>query len=33
LLDTLIAVIDQLEPLLHQALGQLGPRRTRGRAA
>jgi len=33
LFDTLIEVIDQLEPLLHQALGQLGPRRTRGRAA
>jgi hypothetical protein len=33
LFDTLIGVIDQLEPLLHQALEQLGPRRTRGRAA
>jgi hypothetical protein len=33
LFDTLIDVIDQLEPVLHQALDRLGPRRTHGRAA
>jgi 6-hydroxymethylpterin diphosphokinase MptE-like len=33
LFDTLIDVVDQLEPVLHQALEHLGPRRTRGRAA
>jgi hypothetical protein len=33
LFDTLLEVIDQLEPVLHQALELLGPKRTRGRAA
>jgi hypothetical protein len=33
LFDTLIDVVDQLEPVLHHALEQLGPRRTRGQAA
>jgi hypothetical protein len=33
LFDTLIAVIDQLEPTLQAALVKLGARRTRGRAA
>jgi hypothetical protein len=33
LFDTLIDVVDQLEPVLHQALEQLGARRTRGHAA
>jgi hypothetical protein len=33
LFDTLIAVIDQLEPTLQAALVRLGARRTRGRAA
>jgi hypothetical protein len=33
LFDTLIDVIDQLEPVLHRALERLGARRTSGRAA
>jgi hypothetical protein len=33
LFDTLLDVIDQLEPVLHNALERLGARSTRGRAA
>jgi hypothetical protein len=33
LFDTLVDVVDRLEPVLHQALEHIGVRRTRGRAA